>query len=92
MEYLGFAAGSTETSITVTSTIWPFGAPTGVTAVGGSGQVTVSWGAPLYNGGSAIVGYSVTASPGGQSCITTGALSKPGAAGTRRYAARVVSP
>ncbi|HEX7132593.1 MAG TPA: fibronectin type III domain-containing protein [Iamia sp.] len=38
------------------------GAPTGVTAVGGNGQATVSWTTPLLNGGSPITGYRVTPS------------------------------
>ena len=41
------------------------GAPTGVSAVAGNGQATVSFTAPASNGGSAITRYTVTASPGG---------------------------
>ncbi|MBZ4039633.1 autotransporter domain-containing protein [Novilysobacter selenitireducens] len=41
------------------------GAPTGVTAVAGNTQATVSFGVPASTGGSAITGYSVTANPGG---------------------------
>jgi hypothetical protein len=41
------------------------GAPTGVTAVAGNGQATVSWTAPASNGGSAIITYTVTSTPGG---------------------------
>jgi hypothetical protein len=41
------------------------GAPTGVTAVAGAAQATVSFTAPSSNGGSAISSYTVTASPGG---------------------------
>lgn len=51
------------------------GAPTGVTATAGDAQATVSWTAPASTGGSPIAQYRVTASPGGQTCTTTGDLS-----------------
>ncbi len=41
------------------------GAPTGVSAVAGNGQATVSFTAPASNGGSGIISYTVTSSPGG---------------------------
>ena len=50
-------------------------APRSVEAIPRSGQVLVAWDAPASNGGSAITGYTVTASPGGAICTTTGAYS-----------------
>jgi Putative Ig domain/Fibronectin type III domain/WD40-like Beta Propeller Repeat len=70
---IGTSSASTpSTAVTPSSTI-P-GAPTGVTATAGNGQVQVSWTAPASNGGSPITGYTVIANPGGASATTTGAL------------------
>ncbi|PIQ30298.1 MAG: hypothetical protein COW62_12945, partial [Zetaproteobacteria bacterium CG17_big_fil_post_rev_8_21_14_2_50_50_13] len=49
------------------------GAPAGVVAAPGDGYAVVSFAAPAFNGGSAISGYTVTATPGGLSA--TGAAS-----------------
>ncbi|MFY3386176.1 beta strand repeat-containing protein [Paracidovorax sp. MALMAid1276] len=49
------------------------GAPTAVVATPGNAQVTVAFAAPASNGGSAILNYTVTASPGG--ATATGAAS-----------------
>ncbi|MDA8773401.1 fibronectin type III domain-containing protein, partial [Luminiphilus sp.] len=51
------------------------GRPTGVSAEASNGQATVSWTAPSYEGDSAITGYTVTASPDGNTCTTIGATS-----------------
>jgi hypothetical protein len=50
------------------------GAPTTVAGTAGNGQVVLTWTAPTTTGGSTITGYTVTAAPGGSSCVTTGAL------------------
>jgi hypothetical protein len=51
------------------------GAPTGVHATAGNRSALVSWSAPASTGGSSIKGYTVTSSPGGKTCTTTGAKS-----------------
>jgi hypothetical protein len=47
-------------------------APTGVSATAGNGQATVSWTAPVSNGGYVITAYTVTASPGGATADVSG--------------------
>lgn len=49
------------------------GAPTAVHATGVVSGVAVSWTPPVADGGTAITGYTVTASPGAETCTTTGA-------------------
>lgn len=58
----GTAYGS---ELSFTTTLATPGAPTIVTATAGDGQVTLTFTAPVSNGGSAITGYTVTSSPGG---------------------------
>jgi hypothetical protein len=51
------------------------GAPTEVAAVAGNGSASVSWTAPASTVGAPITGYTVTSTPGGKTCTTTGATS-----------------
>jgi hypothetical protein len=58
-------AASTSSPLLETVRTVP-GAPTGISATAADEQATVSFAAPASNGGDAITGYTVTASPGGQ--------------------------
>jgi alpha-tubulin suppressor-like RCC1 family protein len=51
------------------------GKPTPVSVTAGDQQVRVAWTIPIFNGGTSITRYTVTASPGGRTCTTSGALS-----------------
>lgn len=78
-QHLTLSSHATATVVIVPNSagtpVTPPGAPTGVTGLPGNGQVTVSWTAPASNGGSPITTYTVSASPGGQTCTTGGTLS-----------------
>ena len=67
-------SAASPASNTVTPSTTP-GPPASVTAYAGNNSATVSWNAPQTNGGSPILGYKVTANPGGNVCTTNGALS-----------------
>ncbi len=64
--------GPASNSLSATPRTVP-GAPTLNTATPGNGQISLTWSAPASNGGSAITGYTATASPGGATCSTGGA-------------------
>lgn len=58
--------GSIGTGVTLVSAV-P-GSPTSVSAIAGVNQATVSWSPPPSNGGLPVASYTVTGSPGGQTC------------------------
>jgi PKD repeat protein len=77
-------AKSATSSVTVTASPiagTPPGAPTGLTAHGGTGQVSLSWTAPASNGGVAITSYRVYrgTTSGGETLLTSGGCSGLGA-------------
>lgn len=68
-----YVAGGTLHSLAIASASVP-GAPTSVSATAGDGAATISWQAPASDGGSPITLYTVTSTPDGKKCTSTGAL------------------
>jgi hypothetical protein len=66
-------SGSDSTTTTKDASAVAPGKPTGVSGVAGKGSVTVSWVAPVFNGGSTILHFIATASGGGRTCQADGA-------------------
>ena len=67
------AVTSNITAVAVCPSVTDPGAPTAVTAVPGDTTVSLSWTAPANTGGTPIISYTATASPGGATCTTSGA-------------------
>ena len=55
--------------LTITYSVAP-SVPQNVTAAAGNASATVAWNAPSTDGGSPVTGYTVTASPGGETAYT----------------------
>jgi len=75
---IGESSGSTFIAGITIQTNSQLSAPTAITVTHGNGSATVSFTAPSNNGGSAITGYTVTATPvGGGDAITATGTSSP---------------
>jgi hypothetical protein len=68
----GYANGTVTATGSASAAATAPGSPTGVTAVAGNAQATVSWTAPASNGGAAITSYTATAVEDNTKSCTTG--------------------
>ena len=78
----GGATHSTTVSLMVVPPVEP-DAPSGVGAAPGHASARVSWSAPAFDGGSAVTGYTSTASPGGATCTSAAAVTSCTVSGLR---------
>jgi len=67
----GSSPGSSVITVIPRATAVAPSAPFNVSATPGDTRVTVRWNSPTSDGGAAISSYTVTASPGGATCVTT---------------------
>jgi hypothetical protein len=63
---------SASSTLQVTVNAGPPSPPRGVDVTGGDASIAVTWQASQSDGGSAITGYTATATPGGATCTTVG--------------------
>lgn len=67
-----YASAFIDKTFTITAALtYAPSAPMDASAAGSDASATVTWNAPSSNGGAAITGYTVTASPGGATCAAT---------------------
>ena len=86
------AALATTTAQASPSAIHVPSAPLGVSAKASGSKMTVSWRAPISNGGASIARYTVTLSPGGKRCVTSAlSCTIPGLSPSKRYIVSVVA-
>ena len=69
------SASSASSSVTPAAATVAPGAPTSVSGVAGNAQATVTFTAPVSNGGAAISGYTVTSNPAGGTDSNAGSTS-----------------
>ena len=70
---VGASVASSPSNVAIPATVPD--APTGVVAVGGNTNATISWSAPANDGGAPITLYTVSSSVGGLSCTTSSSTS-----------------
>jgi hypothetical protein len=75
LDATALAAAGFPDSLMVTAAVVP-DAPSNVVAVAGDAQATVTWDAPVDDGGDALTSYTVTAQPGGATASVDGATTQ----------------
>ncbi len=68
----GATAGTASVTVEISVAAIAPGAPTAASATPGANQAIITWTAPVDDGGSGPITYTVTSAPGGLTCTTTG--------------------